>query len=233
MQVVIVEKTVNVVNIKDYEQEVGIFMKDVKKRLYQFGEVEPKWMVYTGDFNTTLTKRMCDEVYGVDNYTIINLILPSFDKRLVEFASEQIKDRKNVKRIVVSERTCTPDDWSSCNWLNFSRRYHEEVGGLRIVSCYVERGVTRDYWDKTSEYYGEKLKQDGKMVLLFLYHGLNLQELHRTYYTLFENEKDTWDYWRAVSCSVGIEMCAFERGRKERYALCQCWKEYKNKRGEL
>ena len=35
MQVVIVEKTVNVVNIKDYEQEVGIFMKDVKKRLYR------------------------------------------------------------------------------------------------------------------------------------------------------------------------------------------------------
>ncbi len=47
---------------------------------------------------------------------------------------------------------------------------------------------------------------------------------------MFKDEKDTWDCWRAMSCSVGIERCAFERGRKERFALCQKWKEYRNER---
>ena len=89
---------------------------------------------------------------------------------------------------------------------------------------------TGDYWDKTARYYGEKLRQDKKMVLLLLYHGLDPQLLYRAYYTLFKDEKDTWDCWRAMSCSIGIERCVFERGRKERFALCQKWKEYRNER---
>jgi len=202
-------------------------VKEAKDRLKAFADVEPKSIIYTGDFISTLTMKLCDEVYGRENYTIAHLILPSFDRRLIKFASEKIKDRNNVVKLIITERTCIPGQWNSCMWRKAVEEYHDKVGGLRIISCVSGRAIIRKFSDRTGPYFGEKIENGNRKVVLLLYYGFDRNSVGNAYYSLFPEEHDTWDYWRADACSIGIARCAFELGRIQRLKNYELWKEYK------
>jgi hypothetical protein len=116
-------------------------------------------------------------------------------------------------------------------WRKAVEEYHDKVGGLRIISCVAGRAIIRNFSDRTGPYFGEKIENGNRKVVLLLYYGFDKKSVGNTYYSLFPEEHDTWDYWRADACSIGIDRCAFECGRIQRLKNYERWMEYKG--GEI
>ncbi len=200
--------------------------REIIQRLKCFEHINPKFIVYGGDFGGDLLIHYLDMVYGKDSYTIYASLLPCYPKELKEYVKRKLKGRKNVvfvdcgdkcrirvKNGVLIDGACTK-----------VTKMHENSAGLELCGCFHPDGTLEkflEYWKEYAEKTGIKGEFNGfwtrkrvngrERVNVYLFGGLHHQ-LCQLLYFWHTKENPCWEWWRIMVCE---HLCEVDRMNAE------------------